>query len=204
MPAERSRQPAVRSTLLRRQPVRPVAAGLLAAALGFALPRRRRACSSCTSRRAATTPPTSARARSTTPTLYRAAQADALMLPNAALTGSATRSETQLPHRRQLPLRQHHGLSRQRPQPLYRANRATIEQATSAGTVAARPGGRRAGPDRASGQAYFDVLAAQDTLASTRTRRRRSPSSWPRPSATSRSAPRPSPTRARRRRASTW
>jgi outer membrane protein len=52
-------------------------------------------------------------------------------------------------------------------------------------------------------QAYFDVLAAQDTLATCAPTRPPSPSSWPRPSATSRSAPRPSPTRARRRPAST-
>ncbi len=53
-------------------------------------------------------------------------------------------------------------------------------------------------------QAYFDVLAAQDTLESTRAQKTAVTEQLASASATSRSAPRPSPTPTRRRRPTTW
>ncbi len=52
-------------------------------------------------------------------------------------------------------------------------------------------------------EAYFDVLAAQDALGTTRASKAAISSSWLRPSATYKLAPPPSPTPAKPRRAST-
>jgi len=52
--------------------------------------------------------------------------------------------------------------------------------------------------------AYFDVLAARDSLEFVRAQKPRSANSWRRPSAILRWAPRPSPTPARPRPNSTW
>ncbi len=101
---------------------------------------------------------------------FKAAQADALRLPSAALTGSITRSDIAPPvgpglgsHNEQAAL--------QGRQPLFnRGNRASIEQARRALELA------RSDLDSAEqdlilrlAQAYFDVLAAQDALATAQT-----------------------------------
>ena len=136
---------------------------------------------------------------------YRIEQVEALLRPSASLATSALRVETDPA------IGGNYGsnsrsVSLSGRQPLFnRANEATVKQAERS-LETARADLESAEQDlilRVS-QAYFDVLAAQDTLATTRSRtRRRSASSSPRPSATSRSAPRPSPTRARRRHATT-
>jgi outer membrane protein len=99
-------------------------------------------------------------------TKYRAEQAEALLRPSAALSGSLTRQETDPPvvDRRNLNNAQ---LAIQGRQPLFnRANGAAVEQARRS-LEAAAADLEAAEQDlilRVS-QAYFDVLAAQDTLA---------------------------------------
>ena len=98
---------------------------------------------------------------------YRAAQANALRLPNVALAGNATRSESDLPGVPSTLSQNTVGASLSARQPLFnRANGATIAQAerdlevakttleTSEQELIVRVA-----------QAYFDVLSAQDTLA---------------------------------------
>jgi outer membrane protein len=96
---------------------------------------------------------------------YRAAQSDALMRPSANLGGNASRAHSDTPiGNRSGSTRQ---LSISGRQPLFnRANWATIDQATKSLDVA------QADLDTAEqdlivrvAQAYFDVLAAQDTLS---------------------------------------
>ena len=53
-------------------------------------------------------------------------------------------------------------------------------------------------------QAYFDVLASQDSLTFVKAQKSQSMSNWPRPSATSRWARPPSPTPAKPKPAMTW
>ncbi len=102
--------------------------------------------------------------------IYRAAQADALMRPNAALAGSATASETKLPVFDSYRFGSTASLALNGRQPLFnRANGATIDQAYKS-LESAQQDLFAAEQDlilRLS-QAYFDVLAAQDTLATTR------------------------------------
>ena len=101
---------------------------------------------------------------------YRVEQAEALLRPSAALGSSAARVETNPP------ILQSYGsnslsLSLSARQPLFnRANVATVRQAEKSLDVS------RADLDTAEqelilrlSQAYFDVLGAQDTLATTRT-----------------------------------
>ncbi len=100
---------------------------------------------------------------------YRAAQSDALRRPNVSLTGSATHSEIDPPN---ISVRQSNNAQGavQARQSLYnRANGATIDQAYRSLEVS------MADLEIAEQdlivrvtQAYFDVLAAQDTLAFTR------------------------------------
>jgi len=101
---------------------------------------------------------------------YRVEQAEALLRPSASLGSSAARVETNPP------ILQSYGsntvaLSLNARQPLFnRANAATVRQAEKSLDVS------RADLDTAEqelilrlSQAYFDVLGAQDTLATTRT-----------------------------------
>lgn len=101
---------------------------------------------------------------------YRAAQADALRLPSAALTGSASTGESGLPGGNNTSL-DNQTVSVDGSYPLFnRTNAATISQAQRALEVS------RAELESAEqdlivrvAQAYFDVLAAQDALAAAQT-----------------------------------
>ena len=115
---------------------------------------------------------------------FKAAQAEALRLPSASLTGSATAAEIHTVTGANVGTRTA-VVGVQGRHPLFnRSNTATLEQAKRALAVS-QADLEAAEQDlivRVS-QAYFDVLAAQDAL---------------------RSAPPPSPTHVNRRRASTW
>ena len=104
---------------------------------------------------------------------YRAAQADALRLPSAALTGSASKAETNAPGGNSTSL-DNQTLSLDGSFPLYnKTNAATISQAERALELS------KADLEAAEqdlivrvAQAYFDVLAATDTLAAALTGKR--------------------------------
>jgi outer membrane protein len=99
--------------------------------------------------------------------VYRAAQADALRLPSAALTGSATRSENDAPAFPGTLSQNTATASLSARQPLFnRANAATIAQAERDLEIS-RTQLETAEQDLIVrvAQAYFDVLGAQDTLA---------------------------------------
>jgi outer membrane protein len=101
---------------------------------------------------------------------YRAAQADALRRPSASLSGSVTRTNSDLPSGSNRSSTST-GLSLQGKQPLFnRANGVTIDQAQKSLEVS-RFDLQAAEQDLIVrvAQAYFDVLAAQDALATTRT-----------------------------------
>jgi len=134
---------------------------------------------------------------------HRAAQADALLRPSASLSSNASLTQVDAPRvgsgdSNSL------GATLSGKYPLFNKSTApTIEQSRKAVQLA------QADLEAVEqdlivrlSQAYFDVLAAQDALATTPARPP-SPSSSPRPSATSRSAPPPSRTRARPRPGST-
>ena len=100
---------------------------------------------------------------------YRAAQSEALLRPSAALTGSATAAQLELPVVGTGDSNTVQGALAGRYPLFNRANQATVAQARKSLDVA------RADLDAAEqdlivrvSQAYFDVLAAQDTLATTR------------------------------------
>ena len=99
---------------------------------------------------------------------YRVAQSEALLKPSAALTGSATASQLDLPIVGTGDSNTVQGALSGRYPLFNRANQATVAQARKSLDVA------RADLDAAEqdlivrvSQAYFDVLAAQDTLATT-------------------------------------
>jgi outer membrane protein len=135
---------------------------------------------------------------------YRLEQSRALQRPSASLSGSLTRAETDPAPSTANPSGSSFGSTTTAVtvtgrQPLFnKSNLATVSQAERTFEIA-RADLETAEQDlivRVS-QAYFDVLAAQDTLAALQANKKAMPSSWPRPSAISRSAPPPSPTRAR-------
>jgi len=98
---------------------------------------------------------------------YRSAQADALRLPNVGASGSANRNDREGSGSDSTTA----GASISARQPLFNmTNRATIGQAHKQLDIS-REDLRTAEQDLIvrSAQAYFDVLAAQDTLATTRT-----------------------------------
>ncbi len=101
---------------------------------------------------------------------FKAAQADALLLPNIALSGNSTRSEVELPsgvNRDSTTT----GATLQGRQPLFnKASKVTVEQAQRQLEVATWDL-ETAEQDLIVrvAQAYFDVLAAQDALQTTRT-----------------------------------
>jgi outer membrane protein len=102
--------------------------------------------------------------------IYRAAQADALMRPNVALTGAATGSRTKLPAFDAARGGSTVNLAMNGRQPLFnRANNATIDQAYKSLELS-QYDLMAAEQDLILrlAQAYFDVLGAQDTLATTR------------------------------------
>ena len=103
--------------------------------------------------------------------IYNAAQREALMRPSAALTGSANYAETKLPSFDSYRSGTQGNLTVTGRQPLFnRANNATIDQAYKS-LALAQYDLSIAEQDlilRLS-QAYFEVLAAQDTLATART-----------------------------------
>jgi outer membrane protein len=135
---------------------------------------------------------------------YKAAQANALGLPTLSANVKGVATQIDLPGGRSGDNNAlQSGLNGR--MPLFnKANQATMEQAQRS-LIASKAELESAEQDliiRLT-QAYFDVLAAKDTVALTKT----SPpswSSWPRPSATSKSAPPPSPTPARPRPRPTW
>jgi outer membrane protein len=99
---------------------------------------------------------------------YRAAQADALLRPNVALTAAATHEDAHVPVVGALQTNTAQGALQARHPLFNRANNATIGQAYKALDAA------QADLDAAEQdlilrvtQAYFDVLAAQDTLGFT-------------------------------------
>jgi outer membrane protein len=100
---------------------------------------------------------------------FRAEQSEALLRPSAALNGSVTRQETDPPvvDRRSLNNAQ---LSLQGRQPLYnRASSAAVEQARrSLQAAAAELEAAEQDLIVRVAQAYFDVLASQDSLATVR------------------------------------
>jgi len=102
--------------------------------------------------------------------VYKAAQADALRWPSAALTGSVTMAESNQPSQNNTSLR-NQTLTLSGNYPLYnRANVATMSQAQRVLEVS-QADLELAEQDlivRAA-QAYFDVLAATDTLAAAQT-----------------------------------
>jgi outer membrane protein len=136
---------------------------------------------------------------------YKAAQADALARPSAAVTAGVNGSRSDPP---KLTADTTHGASATLSgrYPLFnRANGLTIEQARK-GLVTAQ-----ADLDSPSRTWWCASPRPISTCWPRRTRwpprapaRPPRPSNWLRPSATSKSAPPPSPTRAKRRRASTW
>ena len=100
---------------------------------------------------------------------YRAAQSEALLKPSAALTASATATQLDMPVIGTGDNNTVQGAVSGRYPLFNRANQATVAQARKSLDVA------RADLDAAEqdlivrvSQAYFDVLAAQDTLATTR------------------------------------
>lgn len=104
---------------------------------------------------------------------FRAAQAEALQRPSVALTGAATRQEIDPPVVSSGHLNNLQGGVQGR-QPLYNAaNRATVEQARrSLDTAAAELEAAEQDLILRVAQAYFDVLAARDTLATVQANKR--------------------------------
>jgi outer membrane protein len=101
---------------------------------------------------------------------YRAAQAEALQRPSASLGGSAGRAYYDLPGTASTRSGNTIGVSLNGKQPLYnRANGVTVDQAQKSLELS-RSDLVTAEQDLIVrvAQAYFDVLAAQDTLATTR------------------------------------
>jgi outer membrane protein len=139
--------------------------------------------------------------------LAKAEQARAAILPSANLSASASRAQVENTNPSVDRSYSQQSATLSASQPLYRpANFASYAQGKKS-VESAQAQLTLAGQDlilRVS-QAYFDVLAAQDTLTFVQAHRKPlCPSNWPRPSATSRWAPPPSPTPARPRPASTW
>jgi outer membrane protein len=138
--------------------------------------------------------------------LYKAEQARAGVLPTANLSAGVSRTQFTIDTPKRDTYFGSQNASVGATMPLYRpANWATydqgLKQIDAAQTVLSA-----AEQDlivRVS-QAYFDVLASQDSLAFVKPKKRRWPSNWPRPSATLKSAPPPSPTPARPKPALTW
>ena len=100
---------------------------------------------------------------------YKAAQADALKLPSASLTSSASRTDTSLPSGREL-YTHNAQVGLQGRHPLFnRSNVATIDQAQKSLALAVAEL-ETAEQDLILrvAQAYFDVLASQDALSTTK------------------------------------
>lgn len=104
---------------------------------------------------------------------FRAAQSEALLRPNVGLTGAATRQEIDPPVLPQGSLNTLQGNLQAR-QPLFNAaNAATVDQARrSLDAAAAELEAAEQDLIVRVSQAYFDVLAAQDSLETVRTSKR--------------------------------